>query len=258
MPGSVRTEKKDRVAVIYLCHTKGLNLLDESTMRGLDAALDDVLADPEIRVGVITGEGVTFISGADIKMMPRLDHLFGREMALLGQMILAKIDHGEKPFIAALNGIAFGGGMELVLACDLVYASETAMLGQLEINVGLVPGWGGSQRLTRMVGANRAKEICLFGDPIPAADAREMGIINRIFPPDKLMNQTLYFAGKLAKKSPLGLKYIKRSCNAALDTPLSAGLQFEAELFALMCASEDQSEGAAAFLEKREPDYQGK
>lgn len=258
MPGSVKSEKKDAIMIISLTHPKGMNILDETTLKGLDAAIDEANEDPEVKVVVLTGEGMTFVTGADVKMMPKLDQHFGRYMALVGQNIFRKMTDSYKPYIAAVNGIAFGGGMELTLACDMIYASEIAMFGQLEVNVGLVPGWGGSQRLTRMVGVNRAKEICMFGDPFSAAEAHAMGIVNKLFAPDKLMDQTLYYANKLAQKSPLALKFIKRACNAALDTPLTAGLLNEAELFALMSGSSDQSEGAAAFLEKREAKYTGK
>lgn len=258
MAETVRMEIKGPVAVVTIAHKGGLNILDEDTLLGIEAAVEDIAADEDVRVAVITGAGKTFIAGADIKMMPLLDMNEGRRMALLGQRVFAAIASSEKPFVAAVNGIAFGGGMELVLACDLVYASSAAQFGQLEVNVGLIPGWGGSQRLAKLAGANKAKEICMFGEPMGAEAAAAFGIVNAVFSPEEHMDAVMERANTLAGKSPLALKYIKRSVNAGLDAPLTTGLQLEADLFGLMCGSEDQNEGAKAFLEKRKPDYEGK
>jgi enoyl-CoA hydratase len=199
-----------------------------------------------------------FAAGADIAELAKLDAAEAKRFAELGQGVFNLIEGGGKPFIAAVNGYAFGGGCELALACILRIASENARLAQPEIKLGIITGFGGSQRLVRIVGKTRAAELCLFGEPIDADTAMQWGLVNRVVPQSVLAAEAAALAEKVAAHSPLALKYTLEAINRAADVPLAEGQAHEATLFGLSFASEDMKEGIRAFLEKRKPEFKGK
>jgi enoyl-CoA hydratase len=210
-------------------------------------------------VVVLTGAGEkAFVAGADIKYMQTLDVLEARRWGELGHACGNLLETMPKPTIASINGVALGGGCELALACDLRLASATARLGQPEINLGVLPGWGGSVRLARTTTLGFAKELILTGRPVDAEEALERGLVNAVYPPEELREKTLELARGLEAKSPVALAYAKEAVNLALQGPHRANLESEARLFAMLFASEDQKEGMAAFVEKRPPEFQGR
>jgi enoyl-CoA hydratase len=221
--------------------------------------LRELAEDPGARVVVLTGAGDrAFIAGADIKAMSIMDVGQALAWGQLGHEVGRLLETMPKPTIAAVNGFALGGGCELALACDLRYASASAKLGQPEVSIGIVPGWGGTQRLARVVGIGVAKELVYTGRMVDAEEALARGLVNAVFPPEELMQATLELAGALAAKSPLVLASAKRLTNRALQGALDSALADEAAAFAELFASEDQKEGMAAFLEKREPRFEGR
>jgi enoyl-CoA hydratase len=221
--------------------------------------LRELAEDPGARVVVLTGAGDrAFIAGADIKAMSIMDVGQALAWGQLGHEVGRLLETMPKPTIAAVNGFALGGGCELALACDLRYASTSAKLGQPEVSIGIVPGWGGTQRLARVVGIGVAKELVYTGRMVDAEEALARGLVNAVFPPEELMQATLELAGALAAKSPLVLASAKRLTNRALQGALDSALADEAAAFAELFASEDQKEGMAAFLEKREPRFEGR
>ncbi|MFQ5762822.1 MAG: enoyl-CoA hydratase/isomerase family protein, partial [Candidatus Bathyarchaeia archaeon] len=215
--------------------------------------------DADVRVVILTGAGEkAFSAGADINVFAQLTPMEARTHIELARKITAFIAGMGKPVIAAVNGYAFGGGCELSLACDLVVASENAKFALPEINIGLIPGGGGTQRLPRLVGARKAKELIFTGEPITAQQALELGLVNKVVPADKLMETVRELAGKLAAKSPAILKLAKAAVNHSMESTLTAGLGYEGELFSLCFSTEDQKEGVKAFLEKRKPAFKGR
>lgn len=211
-----------------------------------------------MRAVVLTGAGDrAFIAGADIKYMSGLDVLEARAWGELGHGAAGLLETMPKPTIAAINGFALGGGCELALACDLRYGSTVARIGQPEINLGIIPGWGGTQRLARATSLGFAKELILTGRTVEAEEAERRGLLNAVYEPGELLDKTLETARLLASKSPLALAYAKEAVNLALQGSREAGLGQEASLFAMLFSTEDQSEGMSAFVEKREPRFQG-
>jgi enoyl-CoA hydratase len=236
-----------------------MNALDLNTLRALDQRLAELEADRAARVVVLTGAGEkAFVAGADIKYMSALDVLQAREWGALGHSVARRLETMPKPAIAAINGFALGGGCELALACDLRYASATARLGQPEINLGIIPGWGGTQRLARVTSLGFAKELVLTGRLVGAEEAERRGLVNAVFPPEELMAKTLETARLLASKSPVALAYAKEALNLALQGDHRSGLDQEAALFAMLFSTEDSKEGMTAFIEKREPRFAGR
>jgi enoyl-CoA hydratase len=236
-----------------------MNALDLETLGALDERLGELEGDGDARVVVLTGAGEkAFVAGADVKYMSGLDVLQAREWGELGQSVGRRLETMPKPTIAAVNGFALGGGCELALACDLRYASETARLGQPEINLGIIPGWGGTQRLARVTSLGFAKELILTGRLVSAEEAERRGLVNAVFPPAELMPKTLETARLLASKSPVALAYAKEAANLALQGSHRSGLDQEATLFAMLFSTEDQKEGMAAFIEKRDPHFEGR
>ena len=236
-----------------------MNALDLETLQALHDRLQELAHDPEARVVIVTGAGDrAFVAGADIKHMSSLSVLEAREWGGLGHACALLLETMRKPTIAAINGFALGGGCELALACDLRYAASTARLGQPEINLGLIPGWGGTQRLARVCGLGLAKELILTGRLVDAAEAERRGLVNAVFEPEALMERTLERARLLASKSPVALAYAKEAANLALQGSHDAGLTQEASLFAMLFSTEDAKEGLAAFAEKREPRFVGR
>ncbi|PCN50752.1 crotonase [Candidatus Geothermarchaeota archaeon ex4572_27] len=251
-------ERRGPIAKITLNRPQVLNALNVETFHELERALREAESDPEVRVVIITGAGDrAFCAGLDLKEVAEKGPLEARELSRLGHRVFRLIENLSKPVIAAVNGYALGGGMELCLSCDLVIASENASFGQAEVNVGLTPGWGATQRLWRIVGVRKAKELILTGDRISAAEAERIGLVNKVVPPGKLMEEAEALAMKLAEKSPVVLKIAKDQINRSLDNTLTAGLDYEADLWSLLFATFDAREGVKAFLEKRRPSYRG-
>ncbi len=232
-----------------------LNALNAEMLSEVAAALDQVGKNPEIRVLILTGQGRAFIAGADIKVFTQLDPLAARQLAFTGQEVVSKLEQLPIPVIAGVNGFALGGGCEVAMACDLIYASEEARFGQPEINLGIMPGFGGTQRLARLVGKGLAKELCLTGRIIDAAEARAMGLVARVFPAASLMEECTKVARSLAAKGRVALRGVKQTIDRGFDLDLHNACALEAEAFALCFASPDAKEGAVAFLEKRQPKF---
>ncbi|MFX0088593.1 MAG: enoyl-CoA hydratase/isomerase family protein [Candidatus Hodarchaeota archaeon] len=252
-------DKKNGIAKLTINRPEVYNALSPETMQEIINAIEEVERDDKIKVLVIRGSGEkAFIAGADIKTFPRLSPLTARQFAKFGQKITQKIESLGKPVIAVVNGFALGGGCEIALACDFIIASENARFGQPEINLAIVPGWGGSQRLPRIMGRNKAKEWCLLGDHINAEEAERFGLIYKVVPFEKLDEIAEELCRKLMSKSPVALRLTKEAINKALETDLDTGLAYEREIFATAFSSEDHIEGIEAFLEKRKPKFKGK
>ena len=256
---SVDVSREDAVAVVTVDRVEALNALDRDTLGQLRDTFDLLAGDDAVRVVVLTGAGErAFIAGADIKYMLSLDVEGARVWGKLGHEVARLLETMPKPTIAAINGFALGGGCEIALACDIRYASAAAKLGQPEVSIGIIPGWGGTQRLARVAGIGFAKEAVFTGRMVGADEARERGLVNAVFPPEELMEKTLELARSLAAKSPLVLAQAKALANRALQGDLADALADEVEAFAELFASEDQREGMTAFVEKREPRFTGR
>jgi enoyl-CoA hydratase len=229
------------------------------TLEELKQAVEEILEHKVVRAAVITGAGEkAFSAGADVSELAKYSGVEAKKFAELGQSVFNLIESGAKPFVAAVNGLAFGGGCELALACAIRIASENARIGQPEIKLGFTTGFGGSQRLVRTVGKPRAMELCLFGDPLDAKIALEWGLLNRVVPQDRIASEAGKLAEKLASYSPIALKYTLEAINSAFDVPLAQGQAYEASLFALCFDTEDKKEGIAAFFDKRKARFAGK
>jgi enoyl-CoA hydratase len=238
---------------------EALNALNATELTELRDGLRELAKDDEVHAVVLTGAGErAFVAGADIKEMSDMGVEEARAWSELGHEVARLLEMMPKPTIAAINGFALGGGCELALACDIRYASSAAKLGQPEVSIGIIPGWGGTQRLARTAGIGFAKELVYTGRMIDAQEARERGVVNTVYPPQELLDRTLELARSLAAKSPLVLARAKELTNRALQGELDSGLAEEVAAFAELFASEDQKEGMAAFIEKREPDFKGR
>lgn len=247
------------VATLTLNRPKVLNALNQPTFQDLDRALDVLSTDDTVRVVIITGSGEkAFVAGADINELAVLSTVAGKEHAQLGQRVFDRIERLGKPVIAAINGFALGGGCELAMACTLRVAADTARLGQPEINLGIIPGYAGSQRLPRLVGKGRALEILLTGDMVSAQRAYEMGLVNQVVPAAELMTTVKALAQKLAGKAPIAARYIIEAVNRGLDTSLAEGQYIESALFGAIISTDDTREGTKAFLEKRQAEWKGR
>jgi enoyl-CoA hydratase len=257
---AVRTEPRDDgVVVVTIDRPDALNALNGETLRELRDRLRDLANDLEARVVVLSGAGDrAFAAGADIKEMVHMGVLESHAWATLGHECGRLLETMPKPTIAAVNGFALGGGCELALACDIRYASERAKFGQPEINLAVIPGWGGTQRLARAVGAGLAKDLILTGRTIGADEALRIGLVSAVHPPDELLDRTLETASELARKSPVALSAAKDAANRALQGDVGSGLSYEAILFSALFATEDQKEGMMAFSDKREPGFRGR
>ena len=251
-------ERRARVAIITINRPEKRNALNIQTREEGAAALDELREDSSVGVVVFTGAGdKAFVAGADIAEFSGRTSLTQREV-MLGRSLFTAIDNFPKPVIAMVNGYCLGGGCELALACDLRIASETASFGQPEINLGIIPGGGGTQRLTRLVGEGKAMELILTGDIIDAHTAFNLGLVNMVVPPADLEGRTMELASRIAEKSPIALRMAKEAVKAASRSNLDEGLRREVDLFALCFSSEDKDEGVRAFLEKRKPAFKGK
>lgn len=250
---------KEGIATITFNRPKALNALNHALLDELSCALDTVAGDENIRVLVLTGAGDrAFMAGADIKELAGMNTLQAKHFAQRGQTVINKIVELPIPAIAAVNGYALGGGLEMALACDFIYASESATLGLPEITLGLIPGFGGTQRLARLIGPNRAKEMIFSGRTVSADEARNMGLVNRVDPPDTLSASVMKTAQAMAAKGRISIRAAKEAINGGLDTSLETGLKIEQDAFAICMASEDAREGTRAFIEKRPPTFKGR
>jgi enoyl-CoA hydratase len=251
-------DREGAVALVTLNRPAKLNALNARIIAELGHVMAALGADPDVRAVVLTGAGEkAFVAGADINELAVQSPAQGKEHASAGQRVFDRIESLGKPVIAALNGFALGGGCELAMACTLRIAADTARLGQPEVNLGLTPGYGGSQRLPRLVGRGRALELLLTGDMISAARAYEIGLVNRVVPAADLRAEAMKLAATLAAKAPVAVQYILEAVHHGAEMPLAEGQHLEATLFGLVASTDDMKEGTRAFLEKRKPDWTG-
>jgi len=252
-------DRDGAVASVTINRPAVLNALNAQTLDELRRAVLALQRDDGVRVVILTGAGdKAFVAGADINELAVQTPITGREHALAGQHVLDLIENLGKPVIAAINGYALGGGCELAMACTLRLAADTAKLGQPEITLGLIPGYAGTQRLSRLVGKGRAMELILTGAPIPAAEAVRIGLVNRVVAAAALMTEARKLAAALAAQAPVALRYIMSAINKGLEMPFAEGCVFEATLFGLVAATDDMREGTRAFLEKRKANFTGR
>ena len=247
------------IATITINRPKALNALNLDTVTELKDAIEKIAVDKAVKVVVITGAGEkSFVAGADIKEMATKTPAEGREWGQFGQNVFTEIENMPQPVIAAINGCCLGGGCELSCACDIRYASENAKFGQPEVGLGITPGFGGTQRLTRVVGRGQAKELIYTGGMIGAEDAKAIGLVNKVVPQEELMPAVLKLAGKIAKNAPVAVQLSKAAINRGINCDVVTGIAYEAEVFGLCFSTNDQKEGIAAFVEKRNPTFEGK
>ena len=256
---NLKIEKDGAVAVLTIDRPKVLNALNDDTIAELSRALDQLGADAEVRAIILTGGGdKAFVAGADISELARCDVPGGMAKSQRGMDLLFKMESLPKPIIAAVNGFALGGGCEIAMACDFRIASENAQLGQPEVSLGLIPGYGGTQRLPRLVGAGMAKRLLYTGDRVKADEALRIGLVEEVVPADRLMARCRELAASIAARGPLTLAAIKKAVNVGLGVDLASGCEYETAQFGAIFASEDQTEGCNAFLEKRKPTFTGR
>ena len=252
-------ETIDAVRTITVNRPDKLNALNSATLDALHEAFDAAAADADVRVVVLSGAGEkAFVAGADISEMNGLTPVEGRDFSLRGQRMMRRVEKMPKPVIAAVNGFALGGGLELAMCCHLRIAGDNAKVGQPEINLGLIPGFGGSQRLLRLAGRAATLELCLTGAPIGAERARELGIVNRVVPAAELQAETLKLASQLANAAPLALRAMLDCVNIGGECGIEEGLAYESAQFGLVFSTDDMREGTTAFLEKRKPAFKGR
>ena len=252
-------EKSEGIATITMNRPEALNAFSAEVVSEILQAIEDVKVDESVRVVVLTGAGEkAFSAGADIKAMKGMNALKARELSQMGERLCNALENLEKPVIAAINGYALGGGLEVAMACDIRIASENARMGQTEINIGLIPGWGGTQRLTRLIGATKAKELIFTGKMIDARTAEQLGLVNMVVPQDKFRETVRQFALELAQKAPVALKVAKALINKGAEISLDAAIALEREGFGVVASTEDLQEGVSAFIEKRKPVFKGK
>ncbi len=255
---TITVEVEEGIATITFNRPKVLNALNSDLLQEFSQALAEIEADESIRVLVLTGAGEkAFVAGADIKELSTLNALSGKSFSQKGHGIIHKLQQLPIPVIAAVNGFALGGGTEIALACDFIYASEKATFGQPEINLGLIPGFGGTQRMPRLVGPNIAKEYIFTGNMIPAKEAYRFGLVNKLCSPETLLEEVYAIAKTMTKKGKVALRAAKQAINEGVNVDLSTGCHIEVDAFSVCMASEDAKEGTAAFVEKRQPDFKG-
>lgn len=251
-------QKEDKIAIITINRPKALNALNSETLIELDLAIDEISKDDEIYALILTGEGKAFVAGADITEMKDLDVMGGRKFGILGNKIFRKLETLEKPVIAAVNGFALGGGCELSMACDIRIASSRAKFGQPEVGLGITPGFGGTQRLARLIGTGMAKQLIYTGDIINAEEALRIGLVNKVVEPEQLLEEVKLLAKKIVNNAPIAVKLSKTAINRGMQMDIDTALMYEAEIFGECFSTVDQKNGMIAFLEKTEKSFQNK
>ncbi|GGE04737.1 crotonase [Marinithermofilum abyssi] len=257
---NISLENGDGWALLTIQRPQVMNALNRETLDELEQALDRVEQNEEVRVLVLTGAGEkAFVAGADIKELRRLESATEAEtLACRGQALFSRLEELDKPVIMAINGYALGGGCELAMSGDILLASENARFGQPEVNLGILPGYGGTQRMARLLGKTTAKHLCLTGEMIDAKEALRLGLVQKVVPAEELLPEAKRLASLLAGKAPIAMKYIKKAVNEGAETDLQRGLRLEASYFGVSFHTQDRLEGMDAFLEKRKPNFQGK
>ncbi len=252
-------ETKGNVLIVKINREKALNALNDETIGEMQGLFSKYWGDDSVSVVIISGAGEkAFVAGADINELAGTNGLTGTETACKGQYLMKTIQNFPKPVIAAVNGFALGGGCELAMACDIRLASAKAKFGQPEVNLGLIPGYGGTQRLPRLVGKGKAMQLILTGDMIKADEAHRIGLVDEVFAPEELMDKAIAMAEAIASKGPIAVKLSKECINRGLETNLSVGCDYEKSNFGTACGTDDKNEGTAAFLEKRPAKFTGK
>ncbi len=256
---NVLLEKKDKVAIVTINRPKALNALNSDTLQDLDLVLEDLEKDENVYVVILTGAGEkAFVAGADITEMKDLNTMEGRAFSILGNKVFRRLENLEKPVIAAIPGFALGGGCELSLSCDIRIASEKAKFAQPEVGLGITPGFGGTQRLARIVGAGIAKEIIYTTRIVKAEEALRIGLVNKVVEIDKLMEEAMAMANTIAAQAPIAVKLAKAAINRGLQCDIDTATMYEAEAFGACFSTADQKEGMTAFVEKRDKSFQNK
>lgn len=252
-------ESENGIGIVTINRPKALNALNAATIYELDRMFDELAKDDTVKAVILTGSGQkSFVAGADITEMQAMSAIKGRNWGKLAQAVFNKIENLPKPVIAAVNGYALGGGCEISMACDIRIAAENAKFGQPEVSLGIPPGFGGTQRLPRLVGKGRAKELLFTGDMIDAEEAYRIGLANKVVASEELMETAKAMAQKIMSRAPIAVQVCKAAVNEGMDTDLESGVAYEAEVFGLCFATEDQKEGMTAFVEKRKAVFTGK
>ncbi|MEF9931498.1 MAG: short-chain-enoyl-CoA hydratase, partial [Bacteroidales bacterium] len=245
-------EKQGKICIVKINNPQAMNALNSTVLEELNNAFTNIGNDCNISAVIITGEGRAFVAGADISQMATMNAIEGKKFGEFGASVFRKIELLDKPVIAAINGFALGGGCELAMACDIRIASVKAKMGQPEVGLGITPGFSGTQRLSRIVGIGKAKELIYTADIIDAMEAYRIGLVNKIVEPNELIPAAMEMALKIAKKAPIAIKYSKEAINKGLQTDIDTAIAIESNLFGLCFSTEDQKNGMQAFLEKRE------
>jgi len=245
-------EIEDKIAIVKINRPEVMNAVNPETILEFERAMHELNDNPDVRVIIVTGEGKSFVSGSDISKLAKMDPLKAREYSQFGQRVLNYVETMEKPVIAAVNGYALGSGCELAMACDIRIASEKAKFGQPEVKLGLIPGHAGTQRLARIVGLSKAKELIFTGDLIDANEAKEIGLVNHIFPPESLLDEAKGLAKKILAGGPTAVKLAKAAINKSF---VDTGSNYETEVFGRCFSTPESREGMQAFLEKRKPNW---
>ena len=252
-------EQRGPIGVITMNRPEALNALNDQVLKDLDAVLDAAEANDEVLVLILTGAGRSFVAGADIGQMKDFTPVQAKQFGMYGNSVFLKLENFPKPVIAAVNGFALGGGCELSMACDIRLASEKAKFGQPEVGLGITPGFGGTQRLPRIVGISKAMELILTAKVIGAAEAKEIGLVSQVYAPEELMDKALELANAICANAPIAVSESKRCIRMGMQTDIATGSAFEAEAFGVTCGTQDKNEGMGAFLAKRaEKNFQNK
>lgn len=256
---NVQVEVTAPLAIVTVNRPKVMNALNDQTIAELTSAFTELETEKSVHVVIITGSGEkAFVAGADINELKVCDVRASIDKSIKGQNLLNIIENSRQIVIAVINGFALGGGCEMAMACDIRLASQTARIGQPEVSLGIIPGYGGTQRLPRLVGRGKAKQLILTGDMIDAAEAHRIGLVDEVYPAEELMDAAKKMASKIASKGPVAIATAKRCINLGLDVDLRSGLEYEYTQFGVLFSTEDKDEGCGAFLEKRKPEFKGR